>query len=87
MGKEHKFGGVWTSQKLQVIADYLKSYMIALKKQRFRKEYIDGFAGTGYREPRRADPSHDAGQVLLFPDLADQEPQNCSMDRRASRYR
>jgi three-Cys-motif partner protein len=48
-GREHRFGGPWTETKLEVLKNYLKAYTQALKKQSFRKDYIDAFAGTGYR--------------------------------------
>jgi len=69
----HRFGGDWTSTKLRILSEYLSSYTKALKNQPFRKAYIDAFAGTGYRaaKPRGgSDPD-----TLLFPDLAEQEPQ------------
>jgi three-Cys-motif partner protein len=73
----HQFGGDWTTQKLEVLAGYLKSYNTALKDQPttanpFRRSFIDAFAGTGYRDLRREGAeSHQA----LFPDLASEEPQ------------
>lgn len=73
-GKSHRFGGDWTSAKLEVLSKYLESYATALKNTRFKKAYIDAFAGTGYRD---AGPAHDDGrQEPLFPDLAGSEPQN-----------
>ncbi|EQD32438.1 hypothetical protein B2A_13568, partial [mine drainage metagenome] len=50
--RAHRFGGDWTTAKLDVLAKYLASYTTALKdkpsKERpFRKGYIDAFAGTG----------------------------------------
>lgn len=44
------FGGSWTEQKLAILAEYLKDYNIALKHQPFIREYVDAFAGTGYRQ-------------------------------------
>lgn len=44
------FGGIWTEQKLEVVRKYLNAYTIALKKQGFRKIYIDAFSGSGFRE-------------------------------------
>ena len=78
--KPHRFGGDWTTAKLDVLAKYLASYTTALKdkpskNQPFRKGYIDAFAGTGYRDARRDDESGDLSQGLLLPDLAEQEPQ------------
>ena len=71
-GKAHRFGGDWTSKKLEVIRGYLESYNTVLKSAPFKKAYIDAFAGTGYRKDCRdvAD-----GQGVLFPDLAAKEPQ------------
>ncbi len=80
-GSVPRFGGDWTTAKLEVLARYLKSYTTALKdkpsKQHpFRKAYIDAFAGTGYREARQEGDDPNAGsQTLLFPDLAKEEPQ------------
>ena len=70
-----QFGGDWTSAKLQVLAAYLESYTTALKNQPFRTGYIDAFAGSGYRDARRNDSNESASQGLLFPDLAEAEPQ------------
>src|SRR5262245_36479769 len=76
-GKGHRFGGEWTSAKLDVLAKYLARYTTALKDKPtkdkpFRKAYIDAFAGTGYRDARRAEPG---SASLLFSDLAEPEPQ------------
>ncbi len=78
-GKGHQFGGDWTTRKLEVLAGYLQSYTTALKDKPsagnpFRKAFIDAFAGTGYRDIRRDDQTASA-QSLLFPDLAEKEPQ------------
>ena len=72
--KAHKFGGDWTLKKLDVIAKYLSSYTTALKNTPFIKGYIDAFAGTGYREPRRG-KSEGRSEQLVLPDLAEAEPQ------------
>lgn len=74
-GREHQFGGDWTTQKLGVLASYLKSYTTALENKPsadrpFFKTYIDAFAGTGYRKPAR-----ESQDTPLFPDLAENEPQ------------
>ncbi len=78
--KTHRFGGDWTTAKLDVIARYLESYTTALKdkpskEHPFVKGYIGAFAGTGYRDARRDDRSGNASQALLLPDLAEPEPQ------------
>jgi three-Cys-motif partner protein len=79
-GKGHQFGGEWTTAKLKVLQGYLQSYTTALKdkptkEKPFRKGYIDAFAGTGYRDAKRDDETGVSSQALLFPDLADKEPQ------------
>lgn len=76
-GKAHRFGGDWTSTKLDVIARYLRGYTTALKgkpnsNRPFIKGYIDAFAGTGYRTQRS---EGDDQSKLLFPDLAADDSQ------------
>jgi three-Cys-motif partner protein len=76
----HRFGGDWTTAKLDVIARYLQRYTTALKdkpskEQPFVKGYIDAFAGSGYRDVSRDDRTVDRSQALLLPDLAEAEPQ------------
>jgi three-Cys-motif partner protein len=66
----HRFGGDWTSAKLDVLKGYLGAYATALKSQPFRIAYIDAFAGTGYRGLR----ADDATSALLFPELAEDAP-------------
>lgn len=73
-GKAHRFGGDWTSTKLDVLARYLASYTTALKDTPFRKAYIDAFAGTGYRTLRSSDVDPSPSGIL-FPDLAEAAPQ------------
>jgi three-Cys-motif partner protein len=70
-GKVHRFGGDWTTSKLEILGEYLKGYTTALKNQRFRTAYIDAFAGTGYRALAEEGPA----TTLLFPDLAADAPQ------------
>jgi len=65
------FGGDWTQDKVDRLRQYLSAYTIALKNQPFELVYIDAFAGTGYRERRRSGER----SGLLFPELADEEPQ------------
>ena len=47
MATSQKFGGNWTEEKLNIFTSYLDSYLIALQNQKFKKIYIDAFAGTG----------------------------------------
>lgn len=42
-----KFGGDWTAKKLNIFTSYIDAYLIALQNQKFKKIYIDAFAGTG----------------------------------------
>ena len=72
----HRFGGDWTTRKLDVLAKYLTGYTTALKNAPFDKWYVDAFAGTGYRDARPAEKLDTATDWLLLPDLADQEPQS-----------
>jgi three-Cys-motif partner protein len=50
---KHEFGGEHTELKLDVIRAYLDFYCNALKNQNFETWYIDGFAGTGFRQEVR----------------------------------
>lgn len=47
---EHRFGGPWTDEKLQVVIKYLGFYTAALSGKFGKLVYIDAFAGTGSRE-------------------------------------
>ena len=63
MGKQTKknnstFGGFWTEKKLVIIEKYLNFYTTALKNQKFKKIYIDAFAGSGFTEMK-------TGEVLI----------------------
>lgn len=42
-----RFGGSWTTEKLEILGSYLAAYTTALKNQPFKLMYIDAFAGTG----------------------------------------
>jgi three-Cys-motif partner protein len=70
------FGGDWTERKLDALGQYLRAYARALSKTKFKRVYIDAFAGTGYRE-QRASPV--AAQPSIFEDelneLTEPEPQ------------
>ena len=47
MQTEHKFGGDWTTKKLDAVEKYLQFFTTALKKQNFQLCYIDAFSGSG----------------------------------------
>lgn len=59
---EHLFGGSWTEEKLKVLREYLVQYSTALRNRPFQRIYIDAFAGTGYRTPKK----QNAQQVFRF---------------------
>ena len=50
---DHVFGGPWTEVKLDAVEYYLQCYTRALKRAGFDLTYIDGFAGTGFRNVKR----------------------------------
>lgn len=43
----HQFGGPWTQLKLEAVRQYFQQYNVALKNTKFKRIYIDAFAGTG----------------------------------------
>ena len=47
----NEFGGLWTSQKLEILGRYLNAYTTALKDQPFDLVYVDAFAGSGTWNP------------------------------------
>lgn len=59
MKTRHSFGGGWTDKKLELLARYLAEYMKIFKNnpraKYYTTYYIDGFAGTGFRQSK-ADP-------------------------------
>jgi three-Cys-motif partner protein len=82
-GKAHRFGGDWTTAKLEVLRKYLQAYTTALKDKPskmspFRKAYIDAFAGTGYRDVHRddADDEFNSSMPSLFPAPIEKESQD-----------
>lgn len=58
----HKFGGIWTRKKLDILSKYLAFYCQALKKQPFNLHYADAFAGTGTHIPTNL---NDEQEVLI----------------------
>lgn len=47
MNSLQQFGGEWTIEKLDILIGYLDAYLVALKNMKFKKIYVDAFAGTG----------------------------------------
>lgn len=66
-----QFGGNWSADKLERVRKYLGAYTTILNKYPYRIAYIDAFAGTGYQILK----SDERADQLLFPELAEQEPQ------------
>lgn len=60
---KHRYGGLWTRKKLEVLEDYLQFYVTALKNKPFRLHYADAFAGTGSQDPKIVE-----GQEVLLPE-------------------
>lgn len=58
-----EFGAKHTALKQEIVLDYLRAYLTAMRKQRFRLSYIDAFAGSGWRQS-----STDADQEGLLPE-------------------
>ena len=70
MGKQTKqkgshFGGEWTIQKLHIIEEYLKTYTTALKNQKVKKIYVDGFAGSGKTELKSGAKDDEQGAITV----------------------
>ena len=82
--KAHQFGGFWTLKKLKALAGYLNGYTTALKNTRFKKLYIDGFAGSGYLETHRKNSRERSRQNSLFSDPSEAKSQG-SQDGSACR--
>ncbi len=64
-----RFGSSWTEDKLERVRKYLVAYSTIMRKRDYPYAYIDGFAGTGYRE-LKIDP---AGADLFFPEAEETE--------------
>ncbi len=60
---EHRFGGDWTREKLEILRAYLIQYRLIfarnLQARHFRTVYVDAFAGTGDRVDARESPMVD----------------------------
>jgi three-Cys-motif partner protein len=70
---EHKFGGDWTSEKLERVRKYLCAYTKIFaanpKARYFSTIYVDGFAGTG----SRLDSADTRPTVGIFGDPPDED--------------
>jgi three-Cys-motif partner protein len=56
--------GPWAAKKLDVLEDYLRFYLTALKKQNFELIYIDAFAGSCVSKIRSKDEITEANQFF-----------------------
>lgn len=84
MGKQTKmsgshFGGGWTKQKLYIIDHYLGAYSTALKNQRVKRIYVDGFAGSGKTELKIKGESDYSGALFQIDDGIPQENEDSSI--------
>lgn len=61
----NNFGGLWTKKKLNILADYLNFYTTALKNKKFKKIYIDCFAGSGEVFTRDEELIEGSAQIAL----------------------
>ncbi len=70
----HKFGGNWTDEKLARLREYLIAYMTIFTEnpgaRSFITNYVDAFAGTGYRV-ESGDPSQGLGTLFDDDDLGE----------------
>lgn len=53
--------GPWAKEKLEHLSDYLRFYCTYLKKQQFKKIYIDAFAGAPKARVRTSEPTDSGG--------------------------
>lgn len=67
MRKDHNESvvGPWAEEKLTLLEKYLKAYNVALKNTRFRRVYIDGFAGAPVCKVRSKTPPESATSAFL----------------------
>lgn len=72
---EHSFGGPWTEEKLARLRKYLEAYTVIFTRNpvaaRFRRVYVDAFAGTGIRT--QGEGSAVESPLPLFDDDGDAE--------------
>ena len=71
-----RYGGRWTSEKLDILETYLNAYTTALKNQPFQLMYIDAFAGSGYVELQQDDPEATdfmRGSATIALDIGDKQ--------------
>ena len=71
-----RYGGRWTSEKLDILEKYLNAYTRALKNQPFQLMYIDAFAGSGYVELQQDDPEATdfmRGSATIALDIGDKQ--------------
>ena len=71
-----RYGGRWTSEKLDLLETYLNAYTTALKNQPFQLMYIDAFAGSGYVERQQDDPEATdfmRGSATIALDIGDKQ--------------
>lgn len=65
-----RLGSSWTEDKLDRVRKYLVAYSTIMRLRDYPYAYIDGFAGTGYRELRVYGGT---GSPLFFPEAVESE--------------
>ena len=70
----HQFGGGWTSEKLERVRKYLAAYTTLMtgneRARFFQTIYVDAFAGTGYRLPKRNKTQEALSELIPDPERA-----------------
>ena len=66
MKETHRYGGPWTQVKIDALQKYLSAYTTALKNTGFHLIYVDGFAGTGYRNVKQEQDLLNAEAEIAF---------------------
>jgi len=55
----NKFGGNWTENKIEILVEYAKAYLVIMNKYadkfRWKLMYFDGFAGSGLTIKEKGD--------------------------------
>ncbi len=79
MASVHQFGGHWTDDKLNRLSKYLPAYLKVFTKNpyaaRYRTNFVDAFAGTGYRNPPKDNKPDYAPMFIEDVPVYDEEAQ------------
>lgn len=73
------FGGNWTDQKMDIVINYAKAYLMIMKEQKWAKTiYFDGFAGSGTISESKKESS--PVTTSLFGEVASKETSESKTD-------